>query len=180
MLPGQNSEALTVPASPYMDEAEPPSPSLNLVESPEVAATETRQAVRTNLVNLNDRLLKTCAKGTPEEIDQLIEKGANPNYPADNWTPLKRAIVADNLKGVQTLLNKKETRLDQVDQWGITELMMAVGRRNADMLHLLLENGADANRKDMSGRTALALSEELGFDDMAEILRPVIAEEKKN
>ncbi|MBN2096368.1 ankyrin repeat domain-containing protein [Candidatus Peregrinibacteria bacterium] len=145
----------------------------------EAVTTKARNAVE-NLVTINDRLIQAATEGPLGAVQELLEQGANPNYFDAGWTPLRRAIVGDHTD-IASLLFENGANPNQPDSWGVTDLMMAVGRRNADMVQLLLENGADPNAEDLTHRTALGLAEWLGFEDMVKILAPFTSRtEQKN
>ncbi len=78
----------------------------------------------------------------------LLAKGANPNI-ADkkNVTPLMLATQLNYVEGAESLI-KYKVNVDQANRGGETALIMAVHLRNAEMVRLLLKNGANPDKKD--------------------------------
>ena len=84
----------------------------------------------------------------------LLNRKANPNI-ADRRgvTPLMRASQLGFYEGLEHLIISG-ARVDAVNSTGETPLMLAVHRRDATMMRVLLEAGADPDRTDNSGRSA--------------------------
>ncbi len=82
-------------------------------------------------------------------IGYLLQKGANPNI-ADkkNVTPLMLATQLNFKEGADWLI-KYKANVDQTNRGGETALIMAVNLRNAEMVRLLLKNGASPDKKDI-------------------------------
>lgn len=87
-------------------------------------------------------------------LNYLISQRANVNL-ADNQgvTPLALAVQVGYIEGAEALIAGR-ARVDVANASGETPLMFAVHSRNADMMRVLLQAGADPDRKDNSGRSA--------------------------
>lgn len=84
----------------------------------------------------------------------LIGRGANVNLrDAQGVTPLQLASNLGFIEGMELLVQSK-ARIDDPNDAGETPLISAVHRRNTAMARLLLQAGADPDRKDNSGRSA--------------------------
>lgn len=103
----------------------------------------------------------------------LLNRGANPNI-ADNRgaTPLMRASQIGFFEGVQHLITAG-AKVDEPNSTGETPLILAVHRRDTQMMRVLLGAGADSGRTDNSGRSARDYAELEGRDSQvfAEIER---------
>jgi uncharacterized protein len=78
----------------------------------------------------------------------LLQKGANPNISdKKNVSPLMLATQLGFKEGADWLI-KYKANIDQTNRGGETALIMAVNLRNAEMVRLLLKNGANPDKKD--------------------------------
>jgi ankyrin repeat protein len=85
----------------------------------------------------------------------LLEKGAEVKArDEDERTPLHRAVMLNNLKGVTTLL-EKAAEIEAKDKEGATPLHLAAKAGNDAMVMLLLRRGAAVDSTDKQGKTAL-------------------------
>lgn len=84
----------------------------------------------------------------------LAGKGANPNIADKSGTyPIQLAAQLGFAEGVEALLSAR-ARVDVANDTGETPLIAAVHRRDFGLMRILLENGADVDRNDNSGRSA--------------------------
>ncbi len=97
-----------------------------------------------------------CTNGSASMIQLLLSAGADPNAPLLTVeTPLMRAAHTGNLESVEVLLeqgvdvNAKEPIREQ------TALMWALGERQTDVVHKLIEHGADIHAATTLGFTPL-------------------------
>ncbi len=88
------------------------------------------------------------------------------NRMSDGITPLIAAVLSDNLKCTQILL-ELEVDPNMCDENGVSPLMHAVIDDNRRMAALLVQNGADPTQKDNTGRDAFSCSRS---DNMDEVL----------
>ena len=102
--------------------------------------------------------------GKPEIVRQVIQAGADPNYPGPGGMPMPPLEIAlsTNKYAAAKVLLKKGARADYALQGtGITALMSLALNRGAQreeadsMVHVLLDHGAKLNAQDAKGNTAL-------------------------
>lgn len=96
------------------------------------------------------------------EVGHLADLGAHPNVRSRNgWTPLYCAVNKNNLAMVECLLHafRDDPRflegIDLPNTVGGTPLMVASQMGSVPLVRFLLENGADPNRQDVVGYSAL-------------------------
>ncbi|MCX6355516.1 MAG: ankyrin repeat domain-containing protein [Candidatus Aureabacteria bacterium] len=132
---------------------------------------------------LTVELLRAADLGSPEEVMQLIESGADVNgIGAAGETPLFLAAQKGRTETVRLLLGNG-TRVDTFSRFNpltgqlpITPLMAAASQGHADVVRLLLYYGADMSiqvgesASHPCGVTALYLAEVKGHKDVATIL----------
>jgi pectate lyase len=117
----------------------------------------------------------TCQKGYAEITQMLIGAGADVNAKnAEGRTPLDIALRQNNKEIVELLTNvvdipsihvaaqvgdldkvkaflEKGTDVNAKDDDGMTPLLLAISKKQADVAKFLVENGADVNAGDKSG-----------------------------
>jgi uncharacterized protein len=104
--------------------------------------------------------------GTPQEVQQAIESGADVNAVSSSWKMAPLALAASyngNAAVIQVLL--KAGANTAPDEYGGTALMSAAwSNTNAEVIKALLEAGIDVNsaNKSYHGRTALMFAAEHG------------------
>jgi uncharacterized protein len=87
-------------------------------------------------------------------LNYLARLGANPNIAdARGVTPLMRASQIGFAEGVEALIRVR-AQVDTPNSTGETPLILAVHRRDTEMMRVLLGAGADPDRADNSGRSA--------------------------
>lgn len=134
---------------------------LQAVEKSDVSKTDELLG-RPGSTLVNSRDLSTGRTGLHIAADRrdvvwlvyLLNRGANPNI-ADNRgaTPLMRASQIGFFEGVQHLVTAG-AKVDEPNSTGETPLILAVHRRDTQMMRVLLGAGADPERTDNSGRSA--------------------------
>ncbi len=111
--------------------------------------------------------------GAPEIVEDLLAAGADPSV-ADQlgWTPLHLAALCGHGSAVQALAapTAGANCLDARDVFGWTPLMRAVASGDARSVDELLVSGADVQVATASGRSALHVASERGFDALYERL----------
>lgn len=86
------------------------------------------------------------------------------------------AAEKGHLDNVKLLLADKRVAIDHQNKFGYTALIEAVGLRDGSQIYQeivaeLLRNGANSSLRDNSGRTALDYANQLGYGNIAQMLR---------
>ncbi|OJJ98474.1 hypothetical protein ASPACDRAFT_122273 [Aspergillus aculeatus ATCC 16872] len=98
------------------------------------------------------------AYSQPQATRALLEKGANPNIVAWNWTPLALSATYNQTENVRTLLEfgpDLEVQYGDDPYNGYTALGCAVKKERLDSVRLLLEAGANVDHQGSKGQTPL-------------------------
>ena len=82
----------------------------------------------------------------------MLVVGQGPD--ADGTTPLHKAVLANDLPGVQKLL-RSGANPSASNRYGVTPLSLAAVNGNPVLVEILLKAGADVNQTDSNGWTAL-------------------------
>ena len=82
--------------------------------------------------------------GQASVVEELIEKGASPNFRMGNGdTGFTYALRADTPQVAEALLKSGKLALNDANRFGETPLMMAVFKGNSELFDELLKAGAD-------------------------------------
>ena len=127
-------------------------------------------------------LMEAAGRGHTDVVRVLLDKGADTNAvdQAGN-NALLRSLQADNIRDVEefvksrlevarVLLQAKGLNINAQNLDGETALMRAVRLENVEMIKSLLSKGADANRSDVFGDTAVTLAFDKGNREIEELL----------
>jgi ankyrin repeat protein len=96
----------------------------------------------------NTALIIAISRSDDNWTGFLLNKGADPNLPGKNGdTPLIAAARVDFVEAALWLLGKG-AKVDADNKMGETPLIVAVQRRDAPLVKLLLDNGANPDKTD--------------------------------
>lgn len=117
-------------------------------------------------------LFLACMYGIEEVLNKL-EPNSDWNQSNNRGTPaLFIAVISNQTRAVQFLLNQDSLEVERRDSRGKTALHLAVGSGHFEIVQLLLSHGGiDVNAKDKSGRTPSARVIEDDRTNMAKLLR---------
>jgi ankyrin repeat protein len=147
----------------------------------------------------NTALLYAAWQGQTEVAQLLIEAGADVNAQTRyGWTALMSAAYNGNVEFVQLLIdygadvkiknNSGDTALKMAHESGHTELaeilkhaseivprtkemlFRAVMNDDVDEVKMLINKGADVNKRDSLGRTSLIFASKMGYTEIAQLL----------
>lgn len=111
-------------------------------------------------IDVSEKLWKAVKTGDYNEVKNLLEKGANPNFVTSNVidgtaTPFHSAVRCNEVNIVRCML-EYGADVNLVDEDGDSPLFSAVYKStDPEIRNLLLESGADANHVNNAGNTAL-------------------------
>jgi uncharacterized protein len=103
----------------------------------------------------------------------LLEKGANPNTPANNQfkvAPLHSACAISNFE-IAELLIKYGANVNASQMQGSTPLHSTTHNGAILLTKLLIENGADINAKMENGKTPLSMATERNFKEISDLIK---------
>lgn len=97
-----------------------------------------------------------CGGGHTDTVKALIKyQCGGDEEDVDGWTPLAWSLERRSPQTVEALLSGQEIELDRKDYRGRTALMQAASYGYAEVLQMLLDQGADPYIADNYGQTAL-------------------------
>lgn len=115
-----------------------------------------------------DDFFKAIHFDRPIEVAQLIARGLSPNMPNEKGEPaLLVAIKSDSKQSALLLAKHHDTRYDVVNAANETPLMLAALHNQMEVAEILIERGADVNRK---GWTPLHYAATRGHTAMMRLL----------
>ena len=101
-------------------------------------------------------LADLVAYGTPQDVQAVIDKGADVNANSGGRTPLIVAATSNKHPEVIAILVTAGADLEAVDStYGGTALMWAAGNENPGVIAAVLKAGANPNTRDKNDATAL-------------------------
>ncbi|MBX7241483.1 MAG: ankyrin repeat domain-containing protein [Bacteroidia bacterium] len=107
--------------------------------------------------------------GNKENIEILLRAGAKLDAYPCGWSPLMRAVQADNKKMTEWLL-KKKAPLNNVNSNRQNALHLAITKENTDIAILLMEHKIDIQKADEKGETPLIMAVKKGNEGLIEAL----------
>jgi ankyrin repeat protein len=110
---------------------------------------------------INQKLLVAASEMNVTAVRNLIERGVNINFANERGiTPLHKAVFISDKAMVESLLEYKPNVDLQTKDGRNTPLMLAAEKGNANILKLLLDNGANKKLKNRKGNTALDVAKD--------------------
>lgn len=126
---------------------------------------------------LDSPFLYAGASGQTELVKLFLDNGARFDvFNRYNGTALIPACERGHVETVKVLVKTKGFPINHVNRLGWTALMEAVilgdgTKKYQEIVQILKDHGADLNIPDHPGKTPLQHAEELGFDEIAAILK---------
>uniref|UniRef100_A0A0G4I9R6 Uncharacterized protein n=1 Tax=Chromera velia CCMP2878 TaxID=1169474 RepID=A0A0G4I9R6_9ALVE len=117
------------------------------------------------VVNGNSRtpLLEAAAGGHLDVVRFLLSRESDGEAVGEGgWTVLHLAASSGTLAVVRELLSRRVVETDAVDWSGMTALHLGSSSGREDILQVLLENGAEPNRRGADGSTPMVLAARAG------------------
>jgi len=109
--------------------------------------------------------------GDLNRVRDLVQRGTSPNrQDGRKFTPLFYAAEKGDLAIIRFLVRDAGARIDEADTVGNAPLFYTVDRGDYQIVEELLTLGADPNRPNRQGTTALMQAMRQGFGDIAEML----------
>ncbi len=131
---------------------------------------------KVNLPDRNGSYPVHFAVHHPEVLKVLLEAGADPNVSRNGWTPLVSACQSLNAESVKLLLEagaKAEWPVQNRTplSWALQSISpWSTSRKPEKVVALLLEAGADPNRKGPDGKTPLELALQTGYAPVIDLI----------
>ena len=129
---------------------------LSLIEwnRPEAARTELAQL---SLDNTPDVFIQKVKKGDTHAVRLFLKSGMDPNAKDRNgMTALMHAALTGDIPIIELLLDSKANVNERIGIKGNTALSSAVAGKNEEIVHILLDRGADARAINRAFVTAAA------------------------
>jgi hypothetical protein len=108
--------------------------------------------------------------GKTEELNACIDQlESDLDLVWGDYTPLGHAAQMGQAAAIDTLISRGAA-VSKPGPWGYTPLMLAALRGSLSSVRRLIDGGADADLKDMDGRTAIDFAREKGVTDVVDFL----------
>ena len=119
----------------------------------------------------SEALFAACRKDHIDELQQLLEEGADVNQTdKDGTTPLYAACLRSNVDAVRLLLEKGAEVNWEMAKRGVTPLHFACVHCNVDVVRLLLDKGAAVDLARWDGATPLSIAKYQGHSSIVALL----------
>lgn len=119
-------------------------------------------------------LMIAALRGHLDIVQALIRRGAQVNRPG--WTPLHYAATgkSDQAVAITRLLLEHHAYIDAESPNRSTPLMMAARYGRAEVVRLLLEEGADPTLRNQLGLDAIDFARQVGRETIVELIAAAI------
>lgn len=135
-------------------------------------STESTQAKATR----SARFCQASKAGDEREITRLLSDGVSPDLPdLDNHAPLWHACVGGHLRAAQCLLKTGSVLVDRIDSLGLSPLHWAAALNEDKILKLLVQHGAELDRKSRMGLTAQMFAHLFAAESVKEVLKDLVS-----
>ena len=116
-------------------------------------------------------LARACENASPRMVERLLDAGADPNAAlTSGLTPLMTAVETGEINVVRLLLTRGADVNAVTAETNNTALMWAVAGQHGDIVHRLIEQGADLDISTSKGFTLLMIAARNGDIEMARTL----------
>eukprot|EP00698_Gefionella_okellyi_P015711 TRINITY_DN444_c0_g4_i1.p1 TRINITY_DN444_c0_g4~~TRINITY_DN444_c0_g4_i1.p1 ORF type:complete len:746 (-),score=199.63 TRINITY_DN444_c0_g4_i1:74-2311(-) len=116
-------------------------------------------------------LMIALSQGHNEIAALLLDAKADATVlDAHQQTPLHFAVLSGAVSAAKTLITAYKLNVNAKTQTGLTPLYLAASKGNAEMVRLLLDNGADRNIASSTNRTPLYAAARAGHVEVVDIL----------
>jgi beta-lactamase regulating signal transducer with metallopeptidase domain len=139
--------------------------TLNL--RPAIATPAMANATNTANSRVAGRLIEAAHEGRIDEVQQLLDQGADLDAVSDGWSALVAAAHQGRMNTVRLLLDRGADVNAESDGW--TALVAAAHQGHENTVSLLLDRGADMNAAP-DGRTALDVASQQERREVVELL----------
>jgi ankyrin repeat protein len=115
-------------------------------------------------------LRKAVQQGRPDEVERLLDEGANVNAAKDKYrsTVLMLASARGDLQ-LMSLLVARGADVNAGDADGWTALMGATVEGHVDAVKFLLDKGADVHATNSEGETALMMASRMNNTEIRDL-----------
>lgn len=103
-------------------------------------------------------------------IEKLICLGADPNQESLLTYPIVDAVRTENPDVVAMLLNAG-SKVDRVEESGLTTMEVAINGGNIEIIRMLLDHGGKVDQKALNGQPLIEYTKGIGRKDAADLLQ---------
>lgn len=146
--------------------------SFQLLSAGELRSTGSKLTTRdAEVYNKAREWIDAAARGNTSTLQKKIAAGEDVNQLVDGQTALTKAARAGHTDTVKALIAARANLNVKEEQFGATALWLAtLDRRNADIVQLLVNAGADLNLRARDGGTPVQHAARLGYTDTVKAL----------
>ena len=125
--------------------------------------------VSTGRFDSDSPVLTAIVENRPDWLQLLLEGGVDANHDATFVRPLLMEAAERGHAEIVGLLLDHGANPNFMGSWDRTALQLAVPRGHVEVVRVLVEKGADVNAG--AGRKPLEIADEVGFSEIATLLR---------